>query len=49
MSITDMLRINTYDKIACWNCNVEIAQYFDRKYKGLRGQCPSCHVNFPLE
>jgi len=39
----------SYKKIVCWNCDVEIIQYFDLKYKGERAQCPVCGVNFPLE
>jgi hypothetical protein len=39
----------SFKKIICWNCDVEIIQYFDIKYKGERGQCPVCGVNFPLE
>jgi hypothetical protein len=39
----------SFKKIVCWNCDVEIIQYFDIKYKGKRGQCPVCGVNFPLE
>jgi len=39
----------SYKKIICWNCDVEIVQYFDLKYKGGRAQCPVCGVNFPLE
>ena len=36
-------------KIRCWNCNAEILQYYDEKYKGKRGRCPICGVNFPLD
>jgi hypothetical protein len=39
----------SFRKIVCWNCDVEIIQYFDIKYKGERGVCPVCGVNFPLE
>jgi len=39
----------SFKKIKCWNCNVEIIQYFDIKYRGERGVCPVCGVNFPLE
>jgi hypothetical protein len=39
----------SFKKITCWNCDVEIIQYFDIKYKGERGVCPVCGVNFPLE
>lgn len=38
-----------FKKIICWNCDVEIIQYFDIKYKGERGVCPVCGANFPLE
>jgi ribosomal protein L40E len=34
-------------KIICWNCDVEIIQYFDIKYKGERGVCPLCGANSP--
>ena len=37
------------DEILCWECNVEIIQEFDFNYKGIRGTCPLCEVNFPLE
>jgi hypothetical protein len=40
---------SSFKKIICWNCNVEIIQYFDIKYKGERGVCPVCGANFPLE
>jgi hypothetical protein len=40
---------SSFKKIICWNCDVEIIQYFDIKYKGERGVCPVCGANFPLE
>ncbi len=37
------------EKIICWNCNSEIIQYDHDGYKGKRGRCPICGVDFPLE
>jgi len=39
----------TVEKIVCWNCSAEIVQYFNENYKGKRGRCPICGVDFPLE
>lgn len=36
-------------KIRCNNCNNEIAEYYDKKYRGKRGKCPHCGIDFPLE
>lgn len=37
------------EKIICWSCNSEIVQYDHDGYKGKRGRCPICGVDFPLE
>ena len=37
------------EKIICSNCNSEIIQYDHDGYKGKRGRCPICGVDFPLE
>jgi len=36
-------------KITCHNCNIEITEYYHDGYKGNRGKCPNCGVDFPLE
>ena len=36
-------------KTVCDNCNVEISEYYDDGYKGKRGKCPKCGIDFPLE
>ena len=36
-------------KTNCDNCNVEITEYYDEHYKGKRGKCPKCGIDFPLE
>ena len=35
--------------IICNNCDKVITEYYDEGYKGLRGKCPHCGVDFPLE
>ena len=35
--------------ITCTNCNERINEYYDEGYKGTRGKCPRCGVDFPLE
>jgi len=37
------------DRIICWNCKAEINRYYNEGYKGKRGRCPICGVDFPLE
>ena len=37
------------NQILCWECKVEIIQKYDANYRGIRGTCPLCDVNFPLE
>jgi len=37
------------DRIICWNCKGEISKYYNEGYKGKRGRCPICGVDFPLE
>ncbi len=39
----------TDSKTTCINCGVEITEYYHEGYKGNRGKCPSCGVDFPLE
>ena len=36
-------------KIICFNCNLEITVYYHEGYKGSRGKCPKCGVEFPLD
>ena len=39
-----------YNKeITCWLCAAKIIQYYDKRYKGQRGKCNTCNINFPLE
>jgi len=33
----------------CWNCGGEIEEYHNENYKGKRGRCHSCGVDFPYE
>lgn len=33
----------------CDNCGEGIAEYYHDGYKGKRGKCPQCGVDFPLE
>lgn len=37
------------EKIICIDCEIEIIQYYSHNYKGDRGRCPICKVDFPLE
>jgi len=36
-------------KILCYNCDGEIEEYYDDTYKGQRGKCEKCKIDFPLE
>ena len=36
-------------KILCQHCNNEILEYYDDRYKGIRGKCIICKIDFPLE
>ena len=36
-------------KILCDNCNTQIIEYYDDGYKGNRGKCTLCEIDFPLE
>ena len=36
-------------KILCYNCNKQIVEYYDDGYKGTRGKCIHCMIDFPLE
>ena len=36
-------------KIICVHCSFTIMVYYDERYKGKRGKCPNCKVDFPLE
>ena len=40
---------NDVQKTECWNCGAEIIEYYDENYKGRRGRCSICGVNFPLD
>ncbi|GFN42085.1 MAG: conserved hypothetical protein [Marine Group I thaumarchaeote] len=37
------------EKIICHQCHTEIIRYYNDSYKGDRGRCPICEVDFPLE
>jgi hypothetical protein len=37
------------EKEFCWICNTEIIQYYHDGYKGMRGKCSVCKIDFPLE
>ncbi len=37
------------EKELCWICHNEIIQYYHDGYKGLRGKCSTCKIDFPLE
>jgi hypothetical protein len=36
-------------KILCYNCDVEIVEYYNEHYKGYRGKCTICKIDFPLD
>jgi len=36
-------------KILCRICNNHIVEYYDSAYKGNRGKCIACKIDFPLE
>ena len=36
-------------KIVCEICSSLISQYYDEGYKGTRGKCIRCGIDFPLE
>jgi len=36
-------------KIICEHCSEDITEYYHDDYKGKRGKCSSCGVDFPLE
>lgn len=36
-------------KTLCWFCGVDIVVYYHKGYRGTRGRCPKCGVDFPLE
>ncbi len=37
------------ESIACWHCDATIVVYYHSGYRGMRGRCPGCKVDFPLE
>ncbi|MEK0368935.1 MAG: hypothetical protein QQN62_04955 [Nitrosopumilus sp.] len=37
------------EKIKCMNCNTEIVKYYHEEYKGYRGKCLICKIDFPLD
>ncbi len=37
------------EKIICIDCEIEIIQYYGPNYKGYRGKCSVCKIDFPLE
>jgi len=36
-------------KMACNDCNSDLVEYYHDGYKGKRGKCPVCKIDFPLE
>ncbi len=36
-------------KIKCLNCDTEIFVYYNEEYKGYRGKCSLCKIDFPLD
>jgi len=38
-----------HEKMLCDVCKSEISQYYDESYKGNRGKCTICGIDFPLE
>lgn len=36
-------------KIKCEHCGSTIKPYYNESYRGTRGKCPSCGVEFPLD
>lgn len=42
-------RIMSKYKILCNFCNLEIIQYYHANYKGDRGRCRECGIDFPLD
>ena len=49
ISLRKKLKMNSEDKITCWVCGTVVIEYFEVRYKGKRGRCPTCEINFPLE
>ena len=39
----------TDERIVCMCCRNEIYEYYDDGYKGNRGKCHICGIDFPLE
>ncbi len=37
------------NKIKCLNCDTEISIYYNEEYKGYRGKCSLCKIDFPLD
>jgi len=35
--------------LLCDNCNNAIVEYYDPSYRGNRGKCTLCKIDFPLE
>ena len=36
-------------EMVCMNCDGGLTEYYHHGYKGRRGRCPTCKVDFPLE
>jgi|ETNmetMinimDraft_8_1059916.scaffolds.fasta_scaffold06477_10 hypothetical protein len=36
-------------KITCDECNGKIMEYYNEHYRGNRGKCLNCGIDFPLE
>lgn len=37
------------DEFTCDNCKGDLTEYYHDGYKGKRGRCPVCKIDFPLE
>ena len=37
------------EKIKCNSCHSEILEYYNDEYKGYRGKCLICKIDFPLD
>jgi len=45
----EIFRRKIIERIECCNCTNMIIQYYNENYKGMRGKCPNCLVEFPLD
>ncbi len=42
----DLIKVQYYK---CLNCDTEISIYYNEEYKGYRGKCSLCKIDFPLD